>query len=190
MARMFVALTPPAEVLEHLEEFLDPRRDAGDFRWVQPDQIHLTLAFAPTVPDRALDDFMDRLARAASRRTAFDAAIGGGGAFPNVARARVIWAGLKLDGSGRTELDRLAAGCRAAAARAGIAVDGARFRPHLTLARTRYPHDVINWIRLLDTYSGPTWRVDEVSLISSHLGEGPRGRPRYEPIATLQLPAP
>ena len=35
------------------------------------------------------------------------------------------------------------------------------------------------WLQVLDTYAGPTWTVDTVSLVESHLGQGPGGRPRY-----------
>jgi 2'-5' RNA ligase len=184
---MFAALVPPAEALEHLDAFLDVRREAGDFRWVQPDQVHVTLAFLGDVPDRTLDDLVERLGRAAARRTVFDVAVAGGGAFPGVARAKVLWAGLDVDDRARTELARLAVGCRAAANRAGIAVDGARFRPHLSVARTRSPHDVSSWVRLLDTYEGPPWAADEVSLVASYLGEGPRGRPRHVTVDTFPL---
>jgi 2'-5' RNA ligase len=186
---MFAALLPPPDALEHLDEFLDVRRDAGDFRWVQADQVHVTLAFLADVADRKLDDLVERLARAAARRTAFETAIAGGGAFPGVARAKVLWAGLDLDEHGRTELDRLATGCRAAANRAGVEVDGARFRPHLTVARTRVPHDVSSWVRLLDTYRGPSWRAEELTLVASYLGEGPRGRPRHVTVDTFPLSA-
>jgi 2'-5' RNA ligase len=185
--RMFAALVPPPEALEHLDAFLEGRRGAGEFRWVQADQVHVTLAFLEQVPDHKVDDLVERLARAAARRTWFETAIRGGGAFPNVGRAKVLWAGLDLDEPGRTELDRLATGCRAAANRAGIEVDGARFRPHLTLARTRFPHDVSNWIRLLDAYDGPSWRAGELTLVESHLGEGPRGRPRHVAMDTFPL---
>jgi RNA 2',3'-cyclic 3'-phosphodiesterase len=187
---MFAALVPPPEALEHLDTFLDGRRGAGDFRWVQADQVHVTLAFLASVPERTLDDLVERLGRAASRRTAFETAITGGGAFPNVGRAKTLWAGLDLDEPGRTELDRLATGCRAAAGRAGIEVDGARFRPHLTLARTRFPHDVSNWVRLLDSYEGPRWRAVSLTLVESHLGEGPRGRPRHVTVDTFPLSTP
>ena len=47
--------------------------------------------------DRQLDDLVERLARAGKRRTAFPTRIAGGGAFPNAAQARVLWAGLDLD---------------------------------------------------------------------------------------------
>jgi 2'-5' RNA ligase len=185
--RLFAALVPPPEALEHLAQFLEGRREASDFRWVQSDQVHVTLTFLASVADRKLDDLVERLGRAAARRTAFETAIVGGGAFPNVGRAKVLWTGLDLDEAARTELDRLATGCRAAANRAGIEVDGARFRPHLTLARTRFPHDVTSWVRLLDGYTGPRWRADELTLVQSHLGEGPRGRPRHVIVEVFPL---
>jgi 2'-5' RNA ligase len=185
--RMFVAVVPPDEVVDHLDAFLDVRRDAGRFRWASVEQLHVTLAFLAEVPDRKLDDLVERLVRAAARRTPFVATVAGGGAFPNVARARVLWAGLDLDETGRVELGRMATGARAAAGRAGIPVDGQRFRPHVTVARLGHPEEVTSWVRLLDGYRGPAWTVDHVSLVASYLGEGPRGRPRYERIQDFRL---
>ena len=46
-----------------------------------------------------------------------------------------------------------------------------------------------SWVRLLDGYAGPTWTVDELTLIESHLGEGPRKRPRYVVLETFPLDA-
>jgi 2'-5' RNA ligase len=184
---MFVALVPSEEAIEHLDAFLEPRRAAGEFRWAATDQFHLTLAFLAQVEDRHLDELVERLGRAAARRTRFEARIAGGGAFPNVSRARVIWAGLDLTDDGRTELDRLATGARAAASKSGIEVDGQRFRAHLTLARLGRPAEVSDWVRLLDTYAGPTWTADRIVLVESHLGEGPRNRPRYEVVGEFEL---
>jgi RNA 2',3'-cyclic 3'-phosphodiesterase len=185
--RLFVALVPPEEAVEHLDQFLEVRRSAASFRWATAEQFHVTLAFLAEVEERRVEDLSERLARAAAKRTAFGTAIAGGGAFPNAGRARVIWAGLDLDEPGRTELDRLATGCRAAAGRAGIAVDGQRFRPHVTLARLGRPAEVSSWVRLLDAYSGPRWSADRVTLVASYLGEGPRGRPRYEAVEEFRL---
>lgn len=180
--RMFVALVPPEEVVEHLDEFLAVRRDAAPFRWTMPEQLHVTLAFLAHVPDRRLDDLVERLERAARRRTPVTARVAGGGAFPDPARARVLWGGLDLDDTGRTEVARMATGARAAASKAGIEVDGQRFRPHVTLARLGRPTEVSSWVRLLDGYAGPTWRTSEWTLVASHLGEGPRKHPRYEVV--------
>jgi 2'-5' RNA ligase len=184
---MFVAVVPPAEVVEHLDAFLDVRRGAAAYRWAPVEQFHVTLAFLADVPDRKLEDLVERLGRAASRRTAFATAIAGGGAFPNAGRARVIWAGLDLAESDRTELSRMATGARAAANRAGVPVDGQRFRPHVTVARLGHPDEVTSWVRLLDAYRGPTWTVDHVTLVASYLGQGPRGRPRYEAVEEFAL---
>jgi 2'-5' RNA ligase len=184
---MFVALVPPDEAVEHLDAFLEVRRSAAAFRWASVEQLHITLAFLASVEERRLDDLTERLARAATRRTTFETAIAGGGAFPNPARARVLWAGLDLDEHGRTELDRLATGCRAAAGRAGIAVDGQRFRPHVTLARIGQPTEASSWVRLLDGYAGPRWPADRIALVESHLGEGTHGRPRHVKVEEFTL---
>lgn len=184
---MFVAARPPADAVAHLDEFLDVRRHAAAYRWTSSDQFHVTLAFLPSVPERRLDELSERLARAASRRTAFDTAVAGGGAFPSAAASRVLWAGLSLDQSARETLGLLADGARAAASRSGVEVPRQRFRPHVTIARLGIPEDTTNWVRLLDSYRGPSWRLGEIELVASYLGQGPRGRPRHEPIAAFDL---
>ena len=185
--RMFVAVLPPEDATEHLDEFLEARRGAAAFRWAPREHLHLTLAFLQSVPDRRLDDLYERLAAAAARRTPFATRVAGGGAFPDVARARVLYADLALDPDASTSLERLAAGVRTAAATAGLEIDGQRFRPHVTVARLGRPTELSSWVRLLDAYDGPPFTVDQVSLVASHLGEGPRRRPRYDVVETFPL---
>ncbi len=185
--RMFVAVVPPAEVQDDLDAFLEPRREHGRFRWSLAEHLHLTLAFLASVPERALDDLVENLGRAAARRTPFSARLAGGGAFPDVAHAKVLYAGLELTLDAHTELDRLATGARAGCGRAGVAVDGQRFRPHVTVARTGRPAELTRWVRLLDAYAGPTWTVDRLTLVQSHLGQGPNRRPRYAVVEELPL---
>ncbi|MCD4532814.1 RNA 2',3'-cyclic phosphodiesterase [Nocardioides sp. cx-169] len=185
--RMFVAVVPPLVATEHLDAFLEPRREAAPFRWTPCDQLHVTLAFLESVPERRLDDLVERLGAAASRRKPFETRIAGGGAFPHVAGSRVLYAGLALGEEERSSLERLAAGTRTAAATSGIEIDGRRFRPHITVARIARPTQTSNWVRLLDAYEGPGFTVDRISLVASHLGEGPRRRPRYEIVDTFPL---
>ncbi len=185
--RLFVALRPPLEAIEDLQHFLEPRLAAGEFRWTPPEHWHLTLAFMPEVAAGTVDGLIERLDRAARRRRQISLSIAGGGAFPQVGRAKVLWAGVHLDPAQRTELARAAVGARAAASRAGAAPDGGPFEPHLTLARLRRPIDVVRWVRLLETYHGPAWSAEEMLLIQSHLGQGPHGRPRHEPIAECRF---
>ncbi|MEO7352268.1 MAG: RNA 2',3'-cyclic phosphodiesterase [Marmoricola sp.] len=182
--RMFVAVVPADDVLEDLEEFLAPRRATAPFRWSTPEQWHLTLAFAEDVLDRTYDDLVGRLTDAAGKRRPIEASIAGGGAFPHVGRAKVLYAGVETDVQ---ELERIATGARNALSTAGVDVDGQRFRPHLTLSRMGRPVEATNWVRLLDTYRGPEWRIDELALVASHLGVGPRRRPRHEVLETFSL---
>ncbi|EON25724.1 2'-5' RNA ligase [Nocardioides sp. CF8] len=183
MSRLFVAVVPPEEVVEHLDDFLSVRRGAGEFRWTLADQWHVTLAFAAHVPDRAFDELCERLEAGAGRQATYTTKIVGGGAFPHPDGAKVLYAG--LDGS----FDALARVARNAVSTAGAAVDGHTFHPHVTLARLGRPANVTNWVRLLDAYSGPAWDVEEIALVESHLGEGPRRRPRHEVLATFPLGA-
>ena len=182
---MFVAVIPPESALDDLGAFLGPRQEAGPgLRWTVPEQWHLTLAFMPDVADRHLDDLAARLTRAAARRTPFEARLAGGGAFPNPARAKVLYVGVETSES---HLPHLATGVRAAAAKAGADPQGGRFRAHLTLARMGRPVEATRWLRILDAYRGPAWCAEEVALVASYLGEGPRKRPRYEVLETFRL---
>ena len=190
--RMFTAVLPPQDVVEDLDEFLAPRREhtaqeRAPYRWTLPDSWHLTLGFMPDVAERSFDELVERLGRAGARRRPFGLRFGGGGAFPGAARAKLVYARVEGGPDDLEELQRLATGARAAATRSGASVDGGRFRPHLTLARLRRPTDVVRWLRLLDTYESRAWEVTEFVLVRSHLGEGPRGRPRYETTGVFPL---
>lgn len=109
------------------------------------------------------------------------------GAPSRTPTARVLYGALAMSEEDRTELGRLATGARAAATRAGARVDGKRFTGHLTLARLGRPDNVTDWVRLLDGYAGPEWPLDQVVLVASHLGEGPRRRSRYEVLEAFAL---
>jgi 2'-5' RNA ligase len=188
--RMFAAVLPPDDVLEELEEFLAPRREAAPFRWTRPESWHLTLAFVAQVPQRSLDDLVERLGRAAHRRTPFALTLAGGGCFPAPERAKLLYAGVEATPDALEELRRLSTGARAAANKAGAPADGATFRPHLTLARLKRPTEATRWLRVLSTFRSREFEVTEMALVESHLGEGPGNRPRYEVVGLFPLGRP
>jgi len=182
--RMFVALSPPTDVLEQLADYLQPRQDAdGPLRWSRLEQWHITLAFMPAVPDRALDTLDELLTELAGNRSSFELALTGAGAFPDPARAKALWIGVagELD-----PLHRLATATRTAAVRAGIEVAGGRFRPHLTVARANRPIEATRWLRILELHQGRAWTVDGFALMHSQLG-GAGGRTVHQERARYQL---
>ena len=186
--RMFVAVVPPHEAVEHLDEFLEraPRRGAV------PVGAGRAAARHAGVPRRRARPAARRPGRSGSaarppgvrpsRR-----AVAGGGAFPNAGRARVAVGRPRPRRARPHRADRLATGARAAASRAGIAGRRAsgsgRTSPWPGSAT---PQEVTSWVRLLDAYRGPAWTVDRLTLVASYLGEGPRGRPRYELVEELR----
>ena len=187
--RLFIALAPPAAALDHLDAAFALYRPArADLRWTKRELWHVTLAFLGEVREESLVKLEPRLERAARRHRAFALSVSGAGAFPNPARANVLWSGLAGD---RRALAELAATVSAAARRAGAAPPdaGRRFRPHLTMARCRMPADVRPIVTALAGYLGPSWNAEAIYLIRSHLGGSaePGDGPRYETLGSWPL---
>jgi len=184
--RLFVAVVPPIEVVEDLSEFVEPRRahPDEDIRWAGDDHWHITLAFLGEVPDWKTDELGERLERAAKRQKPFELQLTGAGAFPGVADARVLYAGVRDDSE---SLKHLAMTTRAAANRAGVVVEGRKFTPHVTLARLLRPIDATRWVRIFDTYDGPAWTAGTLRLIESRLGEGPGRSAAYATVGEWEF---
>ncbi|MGH7913275.1 MAG: RNA 2',3'-cyclic phosphodiesterase [Candidatus Binataceae bacterium] len=142
--RAFIALRLDAKVEEALagliERLCAPRNDIRDdgIRWVPRANLHLTLFFlGPSVPRERLAPIADALGEIAEAAAPFDIAARGVGAFPNLARPRIIWVGLDqvgLDGDG---LAGLATRVTEAAERCGFAPGRRAYSPHLTIGRVR-----------------------------------------------------
>jgi RNA 2',3'-cyclic 3'-phosphodiesterase len=156
-----------------------------ELRWSSPQSWHVTLAFLGEVDERIAARLATRLERAAGRHPGVDLLTAGGGAFPSVTRARVLWTGIRGDQQVLREIARsVAAGARRAGAPSPD--EGRRFRPHITLARSKDPVNVRPLVDALTDYSGSTWPADRIHLIRSHLGP----QPRYESIGSWPLRAP
>lgn len=180
--RLFAAVVPPLAVLEELDAFVAPRREAGGpWRWTAARTWHLTTAFMGDTAEADLEPLVENLRAAASRTPSFDLRLGGGGCFPHPYGAKVLVLGVV---EGADELTTLARRSRTAAERAGVRTDGARFTPHLTLARTNRGVEATRWLRVLDAAPPVAWWVDELQLVWSHLHD--RGN-RYEVVASLPL---
>ncbi len=131
--RSFVAieLADPARsaVVEYLTAL---RATVGGIAWSRVDQIHLTLKFLGDVAEARIPALAERLRAVAAECPSFACRVGGIGAFPSVARPRVVWIGVEAPPIGP-----LAAAVDRACAAEGVAAEARPFHPHLTLGRVR-----------------------------------------------------
>ena len=181
-----MAIALPAAAAGELDSAVAPLRLAWpELRWTGRDAWHLTLAFLGEVDEGLTGKLGDRLQRAAARYPRLSLSLGGAGAFPTAARARVLWTGIRGD---RRELADLAASVAAGARRAGVppTQEGRRYEPHLTLARCRAPADVQTLVATLGGFAGTSWTASEIYLIRSRLQD----QPRYETLGAWPMLAP
>ncbi len=170
-------------MVERVREAVPPN-GSRDVRWVRLDGLHLTLRFlGPTLEDR-IAAIVDAVRTAAAQARPFEVSIGGAGAFPNGARPRALWLGLR---SGGEELAGLAASVDRALVGAGWPVEAKPFRAHLTLARTDgVPAGARVAARLIQAAEDLriACPIDRIGLFESLTGGGPA---RYEPIELVPL---
>lgn len=135
--RSFVAILLNEEVRGALAAEIARLRPLGPrVSWVAPPNLHLTLKFLGEVPPAALEEVTDALTEAVAGTTPFSLHFYGLGAFPEMARPRVLWVDVAEGGQAAQALQ---ARVEAALTRRGFAREERPFSPHLTLGRVREP---------------------------------------------------
>lgn len=184
--RAFLAIRPPEHVITDLDTYLEPRRLAeDDWRWSRPEQFHLTLAFLADLPDHRLDELVATGEAWAARQQPLPMRLSGAGAFPDPARAKVLW--VSVPATAGDVLTSWSRSWRDAASHVGADVDGVRFTPHLTVARSGRARSAGRITQALDAYRSESFTVTEVELVRSHLGDGPRRSARHEQLHRFRL---
>lgn len=153
--RCFVALDLPEPVRVHLANVVRPLHSRYAVKWVPPEQLHLTLAFAGELPADAVDTLADLVHDAELPPLSLH--LEQLGHFPPRGIPRVLWAGFGGDVEAVTRLhqefvDR--------AGHLGIEREKRGFTPHVTLGR------------LKDAF-GALALVDEVRKLSAQLNQKP-----------------
>lgn len=170
LIRCFVAIEIPASIqglLKSVQTHLQSQIHKGT-SWTKPGNFHLTLKFLGDVRPEAINDISEAIQGVTDTHPSFSIAFGGIGAFPNLARPRVIWMGIK---QGASTVSRLAKAVNRELTHLGFSTD-TRFHPHLTLARLRTATNLepLKHIpRKYDTIVGGSMRVNEITLIQSQL---------------------
>ena len=162
--RAFIAIElpdPVRDVLEGLQEAMPLGRP------VDPEQMHLTLAFLGEQPDELIEAAHHALE--GIRFPAFELQLAGLGTFGD-RQPTVLWAGLREPGQLKALHDRLLPALHGA----GIVLERRRYRPHVTIARfdrTAQPeHErLARFLQRWETFPSPPFEVREFVLWRSTL---------------------
>ncbi len=159
--RLFVALAIPKSVAQSLMLL---QGGVPGARWQTREQLHLTLRFIGEVENRDVDLIDDMLAGIMA--DGFTLQLHGVGQFGNK-QPHSLWAGVRPNPA----LDHLARKVDSAIRRVGQPQDAHPFKPHVTLARMRYPDNdkAIEWLSYHALYTSPEFAVEDFQLYSSRL---------------------
>ncbi len=151
----------------------DLQRSRADLKVVRTELMHLTLKFLGDTEENLIDDVIARIAGASDGVGPFSIHLKGMGAFPSLSNIRVVWVGIE---DGRF-LTQIAGKLDSSMSDMGFEKDKKGFVPHLTLARTRSPKNIINVQEILRTNAATDYgeyQVDRILLKKSVLNpQGP-----------------
>jgi 2'-5' RNA ligase len=155
-------------------------------KWVETQNLHVTLKFLGDVPLNDLHRLIDTLTKAVEPFEAFDLEFLGCGAFPNIHSPRTIWIGCDRGGD---QLTRLATVIEDALFDIGYPKEHRRFSPHLTIGRIKKEarSQNIPLIDMLIAQQGRSFGVCEVDRIVLYSSELTRSGPIYDELAVVTL---
>jgi len=132
--RLFVAINFTSKDRQRIGRAARKMREAElPVRWVEPDQIHMTLKFLGEVRPERVAAVQAAVSRVATKTPPFMMQMGGSGAFPTTRRPRVIWLGAEAS----PELRCLKHDLEWELAPLGFEREVRAFHPHVTLGRAR-----------------------------------------------------
>lgn len=180
--RVFVAIDISDEVRQKIAAYIrDLMRhsEAAAVKFERPEKLHLTLKFLGDIDPNRLENVVSAVYIIAGRHDSFALEVAGTGVFPNAAKPRILWLGIRGEGPSSivSEIDDA---CRAL----GFPPEKRDFKPHLTMGRVRQgdkasevvryhlDHDfapVRSLVTKLSIYESRLLRTGSVyTLVSSH----------------------
>lgn len=151
--------------------------------WVDPRNIHLTLAFLGDAGEERIMTAGLVLKRECSGFGEFDIVLYGTGMFKSRQNPKVIWVGVRTSENLETLNSRIISGLIST----GFNLEIRPFRPHITLGRVRSFKEPENIEKAVEKYRDhklQVIRADKVTLFESILK--PDG-PVYRPLGTFSL---
>ena len=184
MKRIFAAIkVEPDENLLRIYDELKNDLRYEKIKWVEPQNIHITLKFFGETSDEKIDDICEVFDLIAQRHPTFTLQMQNVGIFGSSYNPRVVWFGMKES----REIEKLANDVLKSVEKIGFARDRQNFRPHLTVGRIKFIRDKQYFQQAINKFKNTflqTIPVNSFSLIESNLK--PQG-PVYNIVEVFPL---
>jgi 2'-5' RNA ligase len=160
-------------------------QSSPDVKWVEPENLHVTLLFLGEVDDRQVPTVCRVVAEHTGQHVQFPMTLERVGCFPNLRRPRILWIGV---GEGTQELCALHDSLEPPLMELGCyRREERKYTPHITLGRVRSERPPDTLAADLQKHAG--WRggevnVREIQVMSSELT--PKG-PIYTVLSRAKL---
>lgn len=178
MIRLFVGLSIPDD---HRRELSLIQNGVKDARWIDAENLHITLRFIGEVDEDVAAEVVEALRYVTA--TPFDVTLKGVGTFGSPPHS--LWVGAEDTPTGA--LSHMHASVESALVRAGLPPEGRKFTPHVTLTRFRRSVNPGRLAQHLSTHAGfalPPFTVQGFTLFQSHLGHTGA---HYTPLSTYDF---
>ena len=169
LIRTFLSIPVPQEVRSKKNMLYSTLEESpAKINWVKNIQLHLTIKFLSHTPESVIEKIIDRVESITSESKPFDIFIESTGCFPVKERPRVLWMGVNgnLD-----PLNDLFIKVEDALDLLGFPKEQQDYKPHITLARIKYPQkwtpDISTFLK--SSYDPIDFPIDRVQFFSSEL---------------------
>lgn len=184
MKRTFIAVKIDRdEKLEKEVHSIKLRLKNEPVKWVDLNQIHITLAFLGDTSEGSIRDVSEMLLAGLRDFGYVELTIKGIGVFKSLTDPRVIWAGISESGR-LIELSKL---IKSGLNELGILTDEHSFNPHITLGRLRSVRNPITLRTLIDDYEGVEFQKAHISEVVYFESILQQTGPLYLPLKKIRL---
>lgn len=179
--RSFLAVDIDSRVKSEINRFLEKlRRVQESVKWVQQDNVHITLYFFGEIDDPTLQALEGVVQSAVLGLSSFSVGIEGLSAFPSTSRPRVIWLGVR-DATGTLKRIYSAVYEQIMACNLDVEREKKGYTPHITVGRVK-ERTAPKLIDELGTSRGIYFGDIAVNSVVLYKSTLTRTGPIYEPL--------
>jgi len=181
MVRCFTNIELNEEQRANIVELITQLKPAGGkVKWVEPENLHLTLNFFGEVLPSQVEQLKNEFEQALTSENGFQVSLKGVGAFPNFDYPRVFWVGVEKGAEEARNISKKLS----ESITVGLK-DKKKFHPHITIGRVKFSElALINKLKEFESADFGESTVTKVNIKKSELT--PQGAV-YEIIKEIPL---